>query len=140
MRVRRRLHLALAASLLLAGCGPDSREVSQPFYVTYIENPSDSALFRCPKGPDYGCAIDGLPGPYVFAGGADRRYVVVARHPKTGGAIDWDRTEYFYFARVPQETDGWGNNPEKIIGPLTELDFQQAKATHGLPDFSVDLR
>ncbi len=125
---------------LLAGCGPSVREVSHPFYVTYFEDPADSALFRCPRGPGEGCAIDGLPGPYVFAAGANSQYVVVARHPKADDDIDRSRTEYFYFARVPEETNGWGNNPEVIIGPLSQSEFDRAKDRLALPEYSVDLR
>ena len=133
--------ILLAVSMaIFSACSPQALEVSRPFYLTYIENSDDSALFRCPKGPGNGCAIDGLPGPYVFAAGADSHFVVVARYPKVDGAIDRTRTEYFYFARIPEETSGWGRNPERIIGPLTASDFNRAKAENGLPEFSVDVR
>jgi hypothetical protein len=138
--------VALAA-MALSACGQPLREVSHPFYLTYIEDPNAMALFRCPDGPEGGCAIDGLPGPSIFAAGASEEYIVVARYPAEGyyaisadPGVDRSRVEYLYFARVPNETFGWGNNPEQIVGPLNEADFQRAKAELGLPDFSIDLR
>jgi hypothetical protein len=88
------------------------------------------ALFRCPHGPDKGCAIDGLPGPKVTAAGASRRYIDVAQL-KSGVVV------YYYFERVPQESGGYGANPEVVIGPLTEDQFLQAKTRLGLPDLTV---
>ena len=69
----------------------------------FIEDPREVALFRCPNEPGTGCAIDGLPGPYLVAAGADKRFVVVAQHsdPDVSGP-----NQYYYFARVPQETGG----------------------------------
>ena len=118
----------LIAMLLLPAAACDRKvEVDHPFYLWSIESSEETALFRCPQGPDEGCAIDGLPGPRVFAAGADKKHVVVA---STQG--------YFYFARVPNETGGWGANPEKIIGPLTEEEFASAKQQLALPDFTVE--
>ncbi|HEY0413269.1 MAG TPA: hypothetical protein VGD66_09010 [Allosphingosinicella sp.] len=113
-------------ALLAAGCGRRFVEVDHPFYLGYFEDPDEVALFRCPRGPDEGCAVDGLPGPRVVAAGADRRFVVV--HATQG---------YYYFARVPQETRGWGSNPERIVGPLGDADFERAKKALRLPDFTV---
>jgi hypothetical protein len=59
----------------------------------------------------------------VLAAGADSHFVTV--HSTRG---------YYYFARVPQERAGWGSNPERIIGPLTEAEFALAKREHGLPE------
>jgi hypothetical protein len=97
------------------------------------------ALFRCPNGPDDGCAGDGLPDATVFAAGSDEKYVVLVRHPYKDGDFDRKRSEYFYFARVKAEFGGWGNNPEKIIGPLDQDEFFKAKRQHNLPDFSIRL-
>lgn len=114
------------ASALVIGCSSRGHEVSHPFYVM---SPADSdvrALFRCPDGPDNGCAIDGLPGPDVFAAGGDARYIVVARH-RAG------HDEYLYFHRVAEETRGWGHNPERIIGPLNRSQFEADSQRLGLP-------
>jgi len=126
--------LLLSCSLAMAACDRRYKEVDHPFYVMFIEDPREVALFRCPDEPGVGCAIDGLPGPYVVAAGADKRFVVVAQRsdPEASGP-----TRYYYFARVPQETSGWGRNPERIIGPLDEPAFAAAKAKLKLPEFTV---
>ena len=134
-----------AALLLTTGCTQRVVKVDHPFYVMYAEDPDERALFRCPDGPNGGCAVDGLPGPTVFAAGANRTYVTVARHPRVGDVpgfrqTDLERTEYFYFARVSNETRGWGDNPERIIGPLTQKEFDDARQRLHLPEFSVKLR
>jgi hypothetical protein len=109
-------------------------EVDHPFYLTFIENPGDVALFRCPNGPGTGCAIDGLPGPRIVAAGANERFVAVAQEPNSDAN---GPTSYYYFARVPEETRGWGDNPERVIGPLDEEAFAAAKANLQLPDLTV---
>jgi hypothetical protein len=123
-----------AVALAASGCGSPAVEVDHPFYLMFIEDPREVALFRCPKDPGNGCAIDGLPGPFVTAAGANKRFVVVAQQPDADGG---GPERYYYFARVPQETRGWGTNPERIIGPLDEPAFAAAKARLGLPEFTV---
>ena len=107
----------------------------------WIDISEDMALYRCPGGPDggVGCAVDGLPGSTVFAAGADSRYIVVARHPRDNNLTHKDVTQYFYFARVPQESKGWGQNPEKIIGPLSKTEFDAATTSLKLPPLSIVL-
>ncbi|HEX4301837.1 MAG TPA: hypothetical protein VHZ78_03535 [Rhizomicrobium sp.] len=114
---------------------PEYVHVAGPFYLTYFETRDQMSLFRCPTGAPggVGCAIDGLPDATVFAAGADARYVVVARHPHDNRTV----TEYFYFARVDRESQGWGNGPEKIIGPISEDEFGAAQAKLGLPPLSI---
>lgn len=126
--------LCALGAFAAAACGRRAVEVDHPFYLMFIEDPREVALFRCPNGPDSGagCAMDGLPGPRVTAAGANARFVVVARQPGAGGP-----TLYYYFARVPEETRGWGNNPERIVGPLDEDEFEAAKARLRLPEFTV---
>ena len=121
----------LTGLLLLAACGSQVREVGGPFYVMRLPDSQGRALFRCPEGPKNGCAIDGLPGPDVVRAGADNRYVVVER--QVAG-----RSEYFYFARVPEERRGWGQNPERIIGPLDAAAFDEARSRLDLPGLSVE--
>jgi len=124
--------------LLLGGCGSDYVHVAGPFYLSYIETPDQMALVRCPNGPENGCAGDGLPGETVYAAGANDRYIVFVRHPH-GVDHSFDRrvSEYFYFARIKNEWQGWGNEPEKVVGPLTDNQFQIAKWKLGLPNFSI---
>jgi hypothetical protein len=118
--------MLILIALLGGGCEPRFKEVDHPFYLGHFEDPDDLSLFRCPTGVNGVCAVDGLPGPGVVAAGADKRFVVV--QSKAG---------YYYFERVPQETSGWGNNPERIRGPLSEPDFAAVKARLRLPDFEV---
>lgn len=120
------------STALLVGCSPVVQEVSRPFYVMYVADSNERALFRCPDGPEGGCAIDGLPGPDVFAAGGNATHIVIARHRA-------DRDEYFYFRRVAEEKRGWGDNPEHLVGPLEKSEFEAASKQLGLPaliDFS----
>ncbi|HEX8643964.1 MAG TPA: hypothetical protein VF702_08635 [Allosphingosinicella sp.] len=127
-------HLLLVATALAApACGRRAVEVDHPFYLMFIEDPAEVALFRCPDRPGVGCAIDGLPGPFVEAAGANEQFIVVAQRPNRGGGP----TRYYYFARVREERRGWGNHPEQIVGPLGGEEFEAAKARLGLPDFTV---
>jgi len=112
-------------AFVLTGCEGDPIEVSHPFYLWHLEDPSGIYLFRCLE-PAKGCAVDGLPGPGVTAAGADKKYVVV----KTDHG-------YFYFKRTAHETKGWGSDPEKIIGPLNEQDFKATAEKLQLPNLSV---
>lgn len=114
-------------AMLVVGCSQREREVSHPFYVMTIADSYERALFRCPEGPDGGCAIDGLPGPDVFAAGANASYVVVARHRAS-------QDEYFYFRRIPDEKQGWGASPERIVGPLEKSQFEAEAKRLGLPE------
>jgi len=116
------------AAVLLASCS-EGHEVSHPFYVMSPADSDERALFRCSDGPDAGCAIDGLPGPDVFAAGGDAQFIVVGRR-RAG------HEEYFYFRRVPEETRGWGNNPERIIGPLSRSQFKADAHRLGLPELT----
>jgi len=123
----------MAASACATACDRQI-EVDHPFYLMTIDSPPEYALFRCPQGRDQGCAIDGLPGPRVIAAGANSRFVAVAQHPV--GEVCC-RTVYYYFERVPNETSGWGANPERIVGPLDEPAFAEAQRRLGLPELSV---
>lgn len=133
-----RARSAPAALLLLAaltgGCDSSYVEVDHPFYLRHHELPHRFALFRCPNGPGEGCAIDGVPGPEIVAAGADERHVVVERRATRAGR---GPSEYLYFARVPEETGGWGRNPERIVGPLDADEFAEAKARLRLPELTV---
>lgn len=70
--------------------------------------------------------MDGLPGPGVSAAGADKRYIVL----KTDHG-------FYYFRRSVHELSGWGNDPEKIIGPLNERDFKAVTEKLRLPALTV---
>lgn len=84
------------------------------------------------------CLGDNLPEPIVFAAGANRRYVVLARHPRCGYGINKDVTEYYYIIRTPAE--GGGIDAANVKGPYALDRFNKKKRRLGLPDFSVELR
>jgi hypothetical protein len=86
---------------------------------------SDFALYRCPSGPEQGCAVDGLPMDVIAAGG-NKDFIVA--HSNKG---------YYYFRRIDSETAGWGNKPETIVGPISEVEFAVASRKFSLPDLSV---
>lgn len=132
MRNYSRLSILLAC-LALSSCWWESRftEVSDPFYLGYIEDPDKVALFRCIDG---GCAGDELPGPKLIAAGADARYVVLAQQPIEGAG---NETFYYYFKRIPQEKSGWGSNPEEIVGPMGRAEFDAATQRLSLPPLTI---
>ena len=131
----------LVVCSLLAASGTRSVEVSNPYYLDYIEDPFAIELRRC-ESQGLSCAsVNGLPrvqayeaGPHVVAAGANRHFVVVAYGV---GDRSGDPRSYYYFARVPEEKKGWGANPEKIVGPLDERDFKEESRRIGLPELTV---
>ncbi len=125
--------LWLIAGLAVSGCGWDSRftEVSDPFYLGYLEDPDQIQLFRC---VDEGCAGEDFPGPKVISAGADARYVVFAQQPVEGAG---NEVFYYYFKRIPQEKGGWGANPEQIVGPMSAAEFDAATQRLGLPLLTI---
>lgn len=115
----------LALLLLSGACSGGPTEIDHPFYLQKRET-GGVDLIRCPRGPRSGCAVDGLPEK-VLAAGANKQFVVAR-----------SSAGYFYFARVPQETDGWGNNPERVVGPLSAAKFEVAARELQLPPFEVE--
>ncbi|MBX3593656.1 hypothetical protein [Sphingomonas sp.] len=119
---------SLAGALFVvtcAGCSPAARHVAGPFYLIERPESRELALYRCPDGPP-GCAIDELPVLNVLAAGGNDHFV----------AVQSDRG-YYYLRRIAQERSGWGNNPEKIVGPLSEADFTASRRRLGLPDLDI---
>jgi hypothetical protein len=121
----------VAAALLGGGRDRGMVEVDHSFYLGYFEDLSETALFRCPDEPSGGCSIDRLPGPKVIAAGVHKHFITVAHQRGRNTAC-------YYFARIAQETGGWGNNPERIIGPLTEKQFRSTTARLGLSARDMD--
>ena len=129
-----RIGIILMALAALPGCGKHYVEVDHPFYLMdYGESRDRFALFRCLHEPGHGCSLDKGFGPDVIAAGANDRFVVMKMRQPSNAA----QPTYFYFARIPQETGGWGQRPEKLIGPLSRGEFQQRRAALGLPDANV---
>lgn len=123
---------------LLAGCRERRIEVSDPFYLDYIENPQAVDLRVC---SDDGCnGIDGLPsesgyenGPHVVAAGANLSFIAVEQKPI---GSDQEPSTYYYFARRFDPKTGGAAHPN-VIGPLDEQQFLMRKAQLGLPDLNV---
>src|SRR6185437_14795757 len=136
----KQLFIVVLSAFVLSACEPEAIHVAGPFYLTYFETRDQMSLFRCPDGPSGGCAIDGLPDETVFAAGGNTRFVVIARHPRKSIHTDRGRVEYFYFLRIKNERKGWGEKPEKIVGPLSQAQFEAAKMRYDLPDFSIRIK
>lgn len=117
----------LAALVMLAGCSDGMEQVAGPFYIGRFEVHGDPWLFRCPAEPPSGCANDTLPDGKVLRAGGDDRYITFLL-PEG----------YYYFRRLPQERRGWGNNPEVIVGPLSEDQFAEASRELRLPALDVE--
>jgi hypothetical protein len=132
------LTLLLLLMGLLMGCRERRIEVSDPFYLDYIENPQAVNLRVC---GDHGCAgIEGLPGesgygngPHVVAAGANQAFIAVEQ--KQIGNNQGPST-YYYFARSFDPSAGGAAHP-KVIGPLDEQQFLARKVQLSLPDLSV---
>jgi hypothetical protein len=125
--------LALAVFVCCSGCGFVHDEVLDgPYRLVAVDTRGDMSLCIS-VGDD--CSGDGLPGPMVFAAGANRQFVDIARHPPAAdGQIDRRVTEYYYIIRMPDEAKGV--DPKNLIGPLDQARFDQEKRRLGLPAFS----
>jgi hypothetical protein len=126
--VKRRLGLAISLFLIpvLGACDNGMQEIAHPFYLGRFEASGPIWLFRCPNGPDDGCANDSLPDGDVLAAGANKQFVVFQMSDG-----------YYYFRRIPLEANGWGDEPEKIIGPIDENGLAKATKNFGLPRLTI---
>ncbi|MGC6331781.1 hypothetical protein ACNI3R_20100 [Rhizorhabdus sp. FW153] len=123
---------------LLLGCRERRVEVSDPFYLDYIENPQAVNLRVC---GDHGCGgIEGLPGEsgygngsHTVAAGANQEFIAVEQK-QIGN--DHGPSTYYYFARRFDPKTGGAAHPN-IIGPLDEQQFWASKAQIGLPDLTI---
>lgn len=122
-----KLLLFMASVVLCAGCERSPLKVAGPFYLDTMPASSEVALYRCPNGPDQGCAVDGLPMQVIAAGG-NKDFIVV-----------YGAKGYYYFHRIGNETSGWGNKPEKIVGPISETEFDAARRRLNLPQPDLHL-
>jgi hypothetical protein len=130
---------ALASLLCVAACGFVTDEVLDgPYRLVAIDVREDMSLCRS-IGTEGDCSGDGLPEPTVFQAGANSQYVVLARHPRRGNeAPDRSVTEFYYILRQVDE-----RNIAKrvsVMGPFTELEYQQEKSRLQLPEFSKVFR
>lgn len=132
--------VALAAVFLWWTGSVNSYHVAGPFYLQppTAWDRDNMTLYRCTDAPECGRDPE-LPDATIFAAGADSRYVVAARHPRThnpaGDVTDKSITQYFYFARIKNER----YDSEKVVGPLTKAEFEAASAEYHLPPLSIVL-
>ena len=122
----RPLQALIPMALAIAGCEQAPRQVAGPFYLDTRPESHEVALYRCPRGPSEGCAIDELPVLNVIAAGGNERFIAIETYQG-----------FCYFRRVDQERSGWGRNPEMVVGPVSEAAFLDAKRKLGLPDLNV---
>lgn len=138
----KRLAVVFAVSLstiLLAACPGGfgfvhDQKLAGPYRLVAVDDREDMVVCR---GMESGsCAGDGLPGPTVFAAGADRRYLVIARHPTTfPEPMDKAHTEYFYAERSANEGDQ--RSRPVVHGPFDKAQFELEVRRLSLPEFSV---
>ncbi|HET9130715.1 MAG TPA: hypothetical protein VFO86_07205 [Terriglobia bacterium] len=84
-----------------------------------LDGLADNSLVE--ESPDRkSCTV--LVGPTVFAAGFDKRFIIVARHPKTDTDIDRPQTEYF----VISIADGIAH------GPTSFESFSELRASLGV--------
>jgi hypothetical protein len=118
--------IAALTAPLLAACSDGMEQVAGPFFVGRFEAHGDPWMFRCTDDPPAGCSGDGLPDGKVLRAGGDARHI--AMQTPLG---------YYYFRRLPQERRGWGNNPEVIVGPLSQQQFAAVTRELALPPLDV---
>jgi hypothetical protein len=130
---------SLAGLLCVAGCGFVADEVLDgPYRLVAVDVREDMSLCRS-IGTEGDCSGDGLPGPTVFQAGANSQYIVLARHPRLrNDAPDRSVTEFYYILRLADERNTGKRVP--VMGPFTELEYQQEKSRLQLPEFSKVFR
>jgi hypothetical protein len=114
----------------LAGCGfVREEQLSGIYWLVAVDSPESTMVCRRTSGTN--CDGDELPGPSVFAAGADRRYVTIARHPEApGSAPNKSVTEYYYVIR---RRDDEALHRGAVVGPLTKEHFEAVKDRLHLP-------
>jgi hypothetical protein len=127
--------ISLASLVCVAGCGFVRDEVLDgPYRLVAVDVPEDMMLCRS-IGKKGDCSGDGLPGPTVFQAGANSQYIVLARHPSPrNGLPDHSITEFYYILRQADERNAL--KPVSVMGPFSELEYQQEKRRLQLPEFS----
>ena len=126
---------------VLVGCGSGflhDEQLDESYRLVAID--TSDAMILCRRFSSGDCVGDELPGPTVFAAGANARYVVLARHPSNLSPPNKAITEYYYVIR-PAETVPLHRGD--VVGPLGAGQFAAEGRRLGLPAFSrvfADLR
>jgi hypothetical protein len=118
----------------LAGCGGYAYDeaLSGSYRLVAVDELDNMIVCRRFAAGD--CIGDELPGPSVFAAGANSHYVTIARHPMAPGSPpEKSVTEYYYVIR---HTDRMFLHDGDVVGSLNEAQFDVAKDRLQLPAFS----
>lgn len=142
----RRVVVALGALLVLAAsaCIPfggfvyDLR-LGGPYRLVAVDTMDQMIVCR-DMGTLGDCVGDMLPSATVFAAGIDDEHLVigrrVTREPFVDRPANYGEIEFYYVVRTADEAEPAGLRQENIIGPLTQSEFESAKAEFDLPEFS----
>jgi hypothetical protein len=130
---------AISVFLCAAGCGAFDvlydRQIIGPYYLVAIDESTNMQL--CLRKEAW-CEGDGLPAAAIFAAGGDDRYVVIADHPHRPpddlGSVDRSVVEYYYIERARDD-----RLHGMVTGPLTQPDFELARARLHLPPFTISI-
>ena len=124
---------AIVLGALASGCGGfvHDEPLDQSYRLVAVDLSGD--MMVCRRFGDASCSGDELPGPTVFAAGANSKYVTIARHPKAGGQINRTVTEYYYVIRPPETAL---LRSADVVGPLDQPQFDAARNRLGLPGFA----
>jgi hypothetical protein len=120
----------------LTGCGGfvHDEQLAGSYRLVAIDD--DSSMIVCRRVSGASCVGDELPGPTVFAAGANDKYITIARHPLRDFHEDKAVTEYYYVVRPPESAFLKATD---VVGPLTEAQFNADKDRLDLPQFSKNI-
>jgi hypothetical protein len=127
----------LIAVLSTSACGRwgfvHDEKLDGPYHLVAVDEMEQMTLCRSLEDGD--CPGVG-PDETVFAAGANRKFVVLARHPREfPNPADRTKTEYYYVIRTANEAKE-DLPPENVKGPFTEQQFALERRRLGLPGFS----
>lgn len=131
------MNLALCASL--TGCfglfDSGSDKIADNYYVLWIDLQENQGICEEIEGTQRGSYILLVP-EYVFEVGHDDNYIIAKQHPtsgfKSGYKINKEITNYFLI--------NMNLKNDKVIGPLTLIEFEDLRKQLGISDIKFDMR
>jgi hypothetical protein len=129
-----RAGLAAATALLLGGWNDVVHDERLDGTYRLIAIDTREAMIVCRRISGAFCVGDELPGPTVFAAGANSKYVVIARHPADPPAPPNKSVSHYYYVVRRAETDFLRDGD--VVGPLSRRQFEAERRRLGLPPFS----
>jgi hypothetical protein len=134
----------LTIALLLAGIACVALVLARYFYVPpnvidvdlggpyrlYAPDYEDQLVILYDRGDGL---LVGRIGDVVVDVGWNDAYVVATRRPpdQPGGELS------YYYIDIAKETGGGDGGDGTVVGPLTQREFEEAKAALGLPEFTL---